>query len=224
MDEYDLGEPTIPRRRRLSGWACAGVAALVLLGACFSATLAGAAYWMVHRDDQTATPTAAIAVSKPEPIAGPAIDMALPAGSKLTTRQVDENGGNWWYENTDPSPVRVLIATSRIEEQSDLTDRYFEHVVNVVEQAAGDQVTGLDSPQVERVGNYTGEQAGYDLNSSNDGPEHAEALLLRREGDDLFIVIYGDSTNEQAVKAAAQQIFRTLNVNPTPPAYDVQSI
>ncbi|HEX3723958.1 MAG TPA: hypothetical protein VHV31_14305 [Nitrolancea sp.] len=224
MEPQDLDEPTIPRRRRLSGWAYVGIATLVLLGACFSATLAGAAYWMVNRDHHTATPTAAIAVSTPEPIAGPAIDMALPAGSTLTTRQVDDNGGNWWYENDDPNPVRVLIATSRIEQQSDLNDRYFKHVVDVVEQTAGNQVTNVDSPQVERVGKYTGEQAGYDVNSSNDGPEHAEALLLRREGDDVFIVIYGDFSDEQAVKAAARQIFSTLNVNPTPPAYDVHSV
>jgi hypothetical protein len=196
----------------------------LLLGICFSATLAGAAYWAVHRGrGGDAEPVATIVVNAPQPITGPAIDMALPAGCTLTTRQVDQNGGNWWFENTDTNPVRVLVATSRTEQPSDLTGNYFQHVISVVEQAAGDQVMGVDTPQAQRVGNYPGEQAGYNLYSSDGGLEHAEALLLRRESDDLFIVIYGNSSNEKELKAAAQQIFSSLNVRPTPAEYDVHS-
>src|SRR6185312_2936474 len=146
------------KRRRLTGWACAGVVVLLLLGVCFSASLAGAAYWMVHRDNDSAA-TATITVKAPQPIAGPALDMALPAGSTLTTQQVDENGGNWWFANADPNPIRVLIATSKLMQQSALSDDYFQHVVNVVEQAAGDQVVSIDTPQAEHVGNYSGERA-----------------------------------------------------------------
>jgi hypothetical protein len=220
----DANEPTSIKRSRLSRWTCVGVAALLLLGACFSASLAGVAYWMVHNGRTNGTgPTAKIAVNAPQSIAGPAIDMALPAGCTLTIRQVDENGGNWWFENADPSPVRVLIATSKLEQQSAVNDNYFQHVINVVEQAAGDRVIGIATPNAQRVGNYSGEQAGYDLYSSDGGPEHAEALLLRRESDDLFIVIYGEFSNEKELKSAAQQIFNSLNVRPTPAAYDIHS-
>src|SRR6185312_6024813 len=100
---------------------------------------------------------------------------------------------------------------------------YFQHVVNVVEQAAGDQVVSIDTPQAEHVGNYSGERAGYDLYSGDGGPEHAEALLVRRESDDLLIVIYGTFTDEKELKLAAQQIFSTLNIRPTPTGYDVRS-
>ena len=223
-ETIEENQPSNVPRRRLNGWTCAGVAALLLLGTCFSATLAGAAYLMVHTGRNNGTgPTATIVVNAPQPIAGPAIDIGLPAGCTLTTKQVDENGGNWWFENADPSPVRVLIATSKLEQTSGVTDNYFRRVISVVEQAAGDRVVSVETPQTKRVGNYSGEQAGYDLYSSDGGPEHAEALLLRRESDDLFIVIYGDFSNEKALKNAALQIFNSLNVRPTPAAYDIHS-
>ena len=224
MEAHEENQPTSTKHRRLSGWTCVGVAALLLLGACFSATLAGAAYWMVHNRRGNGTgPTTKIVVNAPQPIAGPAIDMALPAGCTLTTKQVDDNGGNWWFENADPSPVRVLIATSKLEQHSDVTDSYVQHVIDVVEQAAGDHVISVETPQTKRVGDYSGERTGYDLYSSDGGPKHAEALLLRRESDDLFIVIYGDFSNEKGLKNAAEQIFNSLNVRPTPAAYDLQS-
>jgi hypothetical protein len=220
-------EPPIDRpRRRSRGWTYLGLAAIFLLAACFSASLALITNWSIHRGPKTtaAEPVATIVVDAPQSISGPALAMALPKGCTFMTKQVDADGGNWWFTSSSPHPLRVLIATSRLETSSHLSDDYFQHVVGVVEQAAGDQIIGDATVQANNIGNYAGERGGYDLYSPEAGHQHAEALLVRREHDDLFIVIYGDFASRQQLQTAAQKIFGSLIVDPTPPAYDLHSV
>jgi len=224
----DVNEPELPiqtPQHRERGWTAAAVTGLVLLGICFSASLALITYWSIHRNTITdhVEPVATIVVDRPQTISGPALAIALPEGCTFMTKQVDANGGNWWFTSSSPHPLRILIATSRFEATSRLDDDYFQHVVDVVEQAAGDQIFGDATVQANDVDNYTGERGGYDLYSPEAGHQHAEALLLRREHDDLFIVLYGDFTSRQQLQTAAQKIFGSLIVDPTPPAYDLHS-
>jgi hypothetical protein len=224
----DANEPELssqPPERRTRGWSVAAVAGLVLLGACFSASLALVTYWSIHRGTtaDAVEPVATIVVDTPQPISGPALAMALPKGCTFMTKQVDADGGNWWYISSSPHPLRVLIATSRLDTASRLDDAYFQHVVGVVEQAAGDQIIGDATVQTNDVDHYSGERGGYDLYSPEAGHQHAEALLVRREHDDLFIVIYGDFASRQQLQTAATKIFGSLTVDPTPPAYDLHS-
>lgn len=227
--DMDAHEPELPidrPQRRSRGWTYAGLAAIFLLAACFSATLAVVTNWSIHRGPETtaAEPVATIVVAPPQSISGPALAMALPKGCTFMTKQVDADGGNWWFTSGSPHPLRILIATSRIDAPSHLSGDYFQHVVNVVEQAAGDQIIGDASVQTNDIGTYAGERGAYDLLSPETGHQHAEALLVRREHDDLFIVIYGDFASRQQLQAAAQKIFGSLTVDPTPPAYDLHSV
>ncbi|HVX29136.1 MAG TPA: hypothetical protein VHA53_01550, partial [Nitrolancea sp.] len=161
----DANEPELPiptPRRRSHGWTIAAVAALVILGACFSASLAAVTYWSIHRGTTTdhVEPVATIVIDKPQPISGPALAIALPEGCTFMTKQVDANGGNWWFTSDSPHPLRILIATSRLEATSNLNDTYFQHVVDVVEQAAGDQIIGDTTVRANDIGSYTGERGG----------------------------------------------------------------
>jgi hypothetical protein len=225
MDAHEPELPAQPPERRVRGWSIAAVAGLVLLSACFSLSLVLITYWSIHRGPSAAAvePFATIVVDTPQPISGPALDMALPKGCTFTTKQVDADGGNWWFTSSSPHPLRILIATSRLEATSRLDDDYFQHVVDIVEQAAGDEIIGDASVQANDIDHYSGERGGYDLYSPQAGHQHAEALLLRREHDDLFIVIYGDFANRQQLQTAAKKIFGSLTVDPTPPAYDLHS-
>ena len=224
MDTNEPESPTSAARHSSRGWKIAAVAGLVVLAACFSASLAAITSWSIHRRPTTVlAPVATIVVDPPKPISGPALAIALPEGCTFTTKQVDANGGNWWFTSGSAHPLRILIATSRLEATSPLDDNYFKHVVDIVEQAAGDQIINDATVQQDNVGNYTGERGGYDLFSPDAGHQHAEALLVRREHDDLFIVIYGDSASRHQLEAAAQQIFGSLTIDPTPPAYDLHS-
>jgi hypothetical protein len=226
MGTHEQERPRDAPRRRSRGWTYAGLAAIFVLVAGFSATLAIITSWSIHRGPKTnaAEPAATIVVAAPQSISGPALVMALPEGCTFLTKQVDADGGNWWFSGGSPHPLRILIATSRLEATSHIDDRYFQHVVDVVEQAAGDQIIGDTSVQARTVDHYAGERGGYDLYSPEAGHQHAEALLVRREHDDLFIVIYGDFASRQQLQTAAQKIFGSLIVDPTPPAYDLHNV
>ncbi len=224
----ELSDPTSRDRNvgsTMSVWAYASVAVVLVAGATFNAVFAMGVVFAMHRaSEQHQPPDTSIIVRAPALIAGPSIEMALPAGSDLTSANVDTDGGNWWYDNADSGHLHVLIAASKISvRQPEVNNDYFRRVIRFVEQSGGDQITAIGAIQDMTIGSYSGCEAAYDVDPASGKPEHAVALLLRREDDDLLIVLYGDASVSDQVDRAAADMFRSLRPRPTPQQYDVHS-
>lgn len=213
-------------RTSLNHWAYASLAVILVFYAVVTTAMGSAAYSVMHRLSQNhaSDATTSIIVNTPSFISGPAIEMALPAGSNLISANVDNNGGNWWYQNADSSHLQVLIAASRVTlRQPAVTDEYFQQVVRIVERSAGDRLTSMSLITDTRVGNYPSRRASYEIVSPSGGLKHAVALLVRREGDDLLIILFGDSSVKSQIDRAATEMFRSLDPRPTPAQYNVHS-
>ncbi len=105
-----------------------------------------------------------------------------------------------------------------------VSDAYFERVVRFVEHSSGDLVTSMGPVQSETVAAYTGRRAQYDVQQVDGTHEHAVALLVRRERDDLLVILYGDETAKVTIDQTAQKMFDSLHPRPTPEQYDVHSV
>lgn len=210
----------------MNRWALASIMIIVVFYAVVATALGSAAYFVSRRLSRQHSDPAitSIVVNTPALISGPSIKMALPAGSTLISANVDSNGGDWWYQNADRSHLNVLIAASRVTlRQPAVTDEYFRRVISVVEQSAGNRVRSMSAISDTRAGNYSGKQASYELESPSGGTKHAVALFVRRESDDLVVIVYGDNTVKNQIDRAASEMFRSLDPHPTPAQYDIHS-
>ncbi|MGA7672552.1 MAG: hypothetical protein WBW04_19170 [Nitrolancea sp.] len=210
---------------RLNGCAYASIAVLLLFLAGVTVIMGGIAFLLLHRSHgSTQSASTTIVVKHPIFMSGPSIEMALPAGSDLTSATVNTEGGNWWYENADSGHVRLLIAASRIgSRQPAVTDSYLQRVIRIVEQTGEDQIVSMGGVQETRVDSYAARMVSYQIQPIDGGSEHAVALLIRRESDDLLIILYGDSDVKDAIDHASEQMFESLHPRPTPDRYDVHS-
>ncbi len=209
----------------LNGWAYASIAVLLMFLAGVTVAMAGVAFFLIHHSHgSAATASTAIVVRGPTFISGPSIEMALPAGSDLTSATVNTEGGNWWYDNADSGHVHLLIAASRIgNRQPNVTDSYVQRVVRIVEQTGEDQIVNMGVIQETRVDSYSGRIVTYEVQPIHGAQEHAVALLIRRESDDLLIILYGDDDVKDEIDRASEVMFHTLHPRPTPAQYDVHS-
>ncbi len=225
MDSIDHTPDADNHGSKMNGWAYASIAVILVFLAGATVTMAGVAFLAVHRSHRSApTMSTTIVVRRPTFISGPSIDMALPAGSDLTSATVNGDGGNWWYDNADSGHVHLLIAASRFgDRQPDVTDAYFQRVIRIVEQTGEDQITDMGAIQDTRVDSYSGRIVRYEVQPIDGGQEHAVALLIRRENDDLLVILYGDDSVKAEIDQASQLMFHSLHPRPTPAQYDVHS-
>lgn len=210
----------------MNGCAYASVVILLVTGVFATAAFGTSAYVAIQRwgGRGRAATSASVIVPRPTFIAGPAIEMSLPGGSNLASSSVDADGGNWWYENGAGGHLHLLIAASRVSgQQQQLSDAYFQRVMRIVERSGSDRITAMDPVQDVRIGLYDGREAAYDVVQPDGASEHAMALLVRRESDDLLIILYGDGPARDEVDSAARQMFASLHPRPTPQQYDVHS-
>ncbi len=225
MENWDTETTETDDRMRMNGWAWASVVVLLVFAAFTTLALMTAGLLVLRHDRQRrAQLTTSIIVTSPSFLAGPAVEMSLPAGSDLISATVDTQGGNWWYQNADTGHLHVLIAASKLgTSEPDISNTYFERVIQIVEHSGNDQITGMSTIQSIKAGSYPGRTASYDLQSASGTSQHAVALLLRRESDDLLIVLYGDDSVRGEIDHAAQKMFSTLHPRPTPKEYDVHT-
>ena len=219
--QIDDGDETF----KLNGWVYASIAILLIFLAGVTVVMAGVAFFLLHRSHRSAASAATtIVVRGPTFISGPSIEMALPAGSDLTSASVNTEGGNWWYDNADSGHVHLLIAASRVgSRQPNVTDSYVQRVVRIVEQTGEDQIINMGVVQQTQVDSYPGRIVTYEVQPIDGAQEHAVALLIRRESDDLLIILYGDDDVKDEIDRASELMFRTLHPRPTPAQYDVHS-
>jgi len=225
MDETEHNAEPNGDKHRLNAWAYVSIAViLVFLGAMTVAISAATFLYLRHTRSSSPLVSTSIIVKHPIFISGPSIEMSLPAGSDLTSATVNTEGGNWWYENADSGHVHLLIAASRIgHRQPEVTDAYFERVIRIVEQTAEDQITTMGSVQESNVDSYSALTVTYEVQPIDGGSEHAVAMLVRRESDDLLIILYGDDSVRDEIDHASEQMFQSLHPRPTPDQYDVHS-
>ena len=209
----------------MNGWAYAAVVVLLLVGAAANLFFAGGAYFVFHHSHQHhATGTTSIILKSPILVAGPSIEMSLPAGINLTSAYVNVDGGNWWYETADSGHLHLLIAASRISlRQQEISDDYFQRVMRIVEESGGDQITSMGTITDSPVGVYPGRQGTYDIRAMDGSTQRAAALLARRESDDLLVILYGDYAVKNQIDRTAEQMFGSIRPRPTPQSYDVHS-
>lgn len=224
----DLSEPTTPAvsgKLEMTGCAYASIVVVLLAGvACTVLFAAGAVYGFNLAGERRSGPATSILIKTPTFLAGPSIEMSLPAGSDLTSANIDTDGGNWWYDNADSAHLHLLIAASKISQRPpDVSTDYFRRVLRIVERSSDDQITAMGDIHGATVDSYSGFQATYDVEQLSGESLHAVALLIRREGDDLLIVLYGDLQKRDQLDRAATEMFRSLHPRPTPPQYDVHS-
>ena len=76
----------------------------------------------------------------------------------------------------------------------------------------------------EKIGSYNARQAHYDVTQMDGSHEHAVALLVRRESDDLLVILYGNEAAADSIDQTAQKMFESLHARPTPEQYDIHSV
>ncbi len=213
------------QKMTMNGWGYAASVVLLLVGAIANLLFAGGVFFAFHRSHQNhSIVTTSIIFKSQILISGPSVEMSLPAGIRLTSAYVNADGGNWWYETDDSVHLHLLIAASKISvRQQAISDDYFQRVLRIVEESDGNQITSMGAIEVAPAGQYSSRQGTFDTRDMDGSTKHAAALLARREGDDLLVVLYGDYEVKDQVDRAAEEMFGSLLPMPTPQSYDVHS-
>lgn len=225
-----VGDEPVPRSRSraplvlaLAGGAlalltCAGCLVLVLVVGLFSAR------------SSTTVSEGGPAVTAREAyrhtvVPGAGLSIELPAGVERTDAVADEYSGSWWYEPTDGDGPRVFINALRFDDWGpEITDGYLRQVIEDVETSSGSHDLELGTIEAVDIDGYQGRRADYGVTAADGVREHAVALLIGRETDDVLIVVYGDERLRPRVEAAAERIMRSLTISPTPDSYQVQGL
>lgn len=225
-----------PQQKSSRPWLwIGGIIALIFFFICICC-LAGVLFYAIAADDSSADSVIEVTTESREStvapnvggqtrVPGAGISLFLPDSFVITDEQSDEFSGNWWYDSTSGASIRLFIsATQWGDDVPPIDDDYAREVIEDVEESSGNHDLDIESISTATVDGYDARRVVYTSTTQNDNDEYTVALLVGRENDDVFFAIYGSSSDRESIDRAADQIIRSLELDPTPPTYSVTGI
>ena len=158
-------------------------------------------------------------------VPGAGITFTLPHGPVDAGAQVDAYSGAWWFDQPDDPAIRLFISAARsLTGPPEVDDAYLRMLVEEIEQASGNLDVELGTITPFATDGYTGRRVAYWSRTPDGEREYTAAALIGREGDHVFVAVYGPDGRQEAIDRLADQFFASLDVGPTPSSYAASGV